>query len=249
MSKQIRESVRRTQGQNAREAKIAAASLGGTLRCFLNILFLSDLIVPATLPRRPQSSDILVGAAWFAILASTHFGASCGNVTSALPVRASTRPGLSSAMLLFPPIGADSSVQPRLVRSSKTKAQVCWCAALEVPVPWAVLASNSPGSRTAYSAPPAATKVRVRRRAGNRLSAGNCASPPTDEVTRAAIEPAGRASAGALRTWPERTKRAESSVKRTKMEHQAALRRGSGIALSGRNPSVFSDALRVALQI
>ncbi len=50
-------------------------------------------------------------------------------------------------------------------------------------------------------------------------------------------------------TRPERTKRAESTVKRTKVEHQAALRRGSGIALSGRNPSVFSDALRVALQI
>ncbi len=41
--------------------------------------------------------------------------------------------------------------------------------------------------------------------------------------------------------WPERTKRPESTDKRTKPEHQAALRMGSGVALSGRNPSVFSD--------
>ncbi len=48
---------------------------------------------------------------------------------------------------------------------------------------------------------------------------------------------------------PERTKCAESTDKRTKVEHHAALRRSSGIALSGRNPSLFSDAFRVAPQI
>jgi len=47
----------------------------------------------------------------------------------------------------------------------------------------------------------------------------------------------------------ERTKRTESTDKQTKVEHQAALRRGSGIALRGRNPSVFSDAFRAALEI
>ena len=48
---------------------------------------------------------------------------------------------------------------------------------------------------------------------------------------------------------PERTKCAEGTDKRTKVEHHAALRMGSGIALSGRNPSVFSDTFRVAPQM
>jgi hypothetical protein len=46
-----------------------------------------------------------------------------------------------------------------------------------------------------------------------------------------------------LPNGPERTKRANLTDKPTKQERQAALRKGSGVARSGLNPSVFSDAL------
>jgi hypothetical protein len=48
--------------------------------------------------------------------------------------------------------------------------------------------------------------------------------------------------------WPELTKRASGTHKQTYRERQAALRMGSGIARSGRNPSVFSDIFCCPLQ-
>ena len=53
----------------------------------------------------------------------------------------------------------------------------------------------------------------------------------------------GMTSISAHRTWPELTKRPDSTVKQTDQERYAALRTTSGGTRSGLKPSGFSDAL------